>query len=574
MPQIINTNIASLNAQRNLNSAQNANDTALQRLSSGLRINSAADDAAGLSISTRFDAQINGSNQAIRNSADGVSLAQTAEGALDSITDSLQRIRELAVQSANGTNNSIDREALNLEAQQLIDEIENVSETANFNGTSLLDGSFNGIRFQTGANADNSIDVTINEISTNTLGVAKTAGLSAFGGATNETTDTAGTVLSTTQVDTSANALSNGDLVINGVAIQASSGGDDSASFRLQDASAIAKAAAINEKSDETGVTAVALETEVAGQAATYLDTAGSFELNGVSIDVATNSANSNDANRETIVAAINAVSGQTGVVATNTGNDSTGITLTAEDGRNITLSDFNGFAGASNLALGGNAAGSDGAATTVVSTVSAGILLQSNDGSDIVIGEGTGDLANSGFTEGAKSGQAAQISSAQLSGSAGAAFTTIDAGDLTINGISIRATTENDDTVSYANGASTLQHVQSSAISRATAINEVSDNTGVTAIVEATRSSGSQTATALSTATAAFTINGVSTSNIDLSNADASTRRQDTVDAINAISGQTGVTAVDSGDGIELVAEDGRNITIQQGAASALNRC
>ncbi|MBC6963237.1 MAG: flagellin FliC, partial [Nitrosomonas sp.] len=124
MPQIINTNIASLNAQRNLNVSQNSLGTALQRLSSGLRINSAKDDAAGLAISERMTSQIRGMNQAARNANDGISLAQTAEGALVEIGNNLQRIRELAVQSANATNSEDDREALQKEVTQLIDEIQ------------------------------------------------------------------------------------------------------------------------------------------------------------------------------------------------------------------------------------------------------------------------------------------------------------------------------------------------------------------------------------------------------------------------------------------------------------------
>ena len=143
MPQIINTNLASLTAQRNLNTSQASGQKALERLSSGLRINSARDDAAGLAISTRFSAQVKGLNVAIRNAGDGISLAQTAEGALGAVTDSLQRIRELALQSSNATNSDSDRQALNAEAQQLIDEISRVSEQTNFNGRKLLDGSFN-----------------------------------------------------------------------------------------------------------------------------------------------------------------------------------------------------------------------------------------------------------------------------------------------------------------------------------------------------------------------------------------------------------------------------------------------
>src|SRR5688572_9450324 len=148
MPAIINTNIASLNAQRNLNASQSALQVALQRLSSGLRINSAKDDAAGLAISDRFTSQIRGVVQAARNANDGISLAQTAEGGLGEITNNLQRIRELAVQSRNATNSATDRAALNAEAQQLKSEIDRVATQTNFNGVKLLDGSFANQVFQ------------------------------------------------------------------------------------------------------------------------------------------------------------------------------------------------------------------------------------------------------------------------------------------------------------------------------------------------------------------------------------------------------------------------------------------
>ena len=574
MAQIINTNIASLNAQRNLNSAQNGNDTALQRLSSGLRINSAADDAAGLSISTRFDSQINGNNQAIRNSADGVSLAQTAEGALDSITDSLQRIRELAVQSANGTNNAIDREALNLEAQQLIDEIENVSQTANFNGTSLLDGSFKGITFQTGANVGNSIDVSIGAVTTSTLGVSETAGVSAMGGEiTADDIEAPSTTTLTNYVDAQANALSNGDLVINGVSIDASKAAADTSSTAFASSSAIAKAAAINEKSDETGVTAVALETVVQGQALSaatgYADDSGTLEINGVSVALSTAANLDADTNREAIASAINAVSGQTGVTAINTGDDDTGITLVAEDGRNIAISSFTMAAATSTSDLGLGTSLNTASASAVETVVTGSILLQSADGSDITIEGGTGDLANTGFTEGVKSGSAAQLSSTAITGSMSTSVNAIDAGDLTINGISIRATTASDDTSSYDIGGATAEgYTAASAIARAAAINEVAEQTGVSAVAEENIVAGTQ-GTTVGAASATFTINGVTTSALDLTQTDASDRRSDTVDAINALSGQTGVIAIDAGDGIELRAEDGRNIVISSNQAN-----
>jgi flagellin len=157
----INTNVASLNAQNQLSKSQGQNDQALQRLSSGLRINSAKDDAAGLAISTRFSSQISGLNVATRNANDGISLAQTAEGALNEITNNLQRIRELSVQSANSTNSTSDRQALNDEVQQRIGEIDRIASQTAFNGLKVLDGSFGTAGFQVGANAGETINLNL-----------------------------------------------------------------------------------------------------------------------------------------------------------------------------------------------------------------------------------------------------------------------------------------------------------------------------------------------------------------------------------------------------------------------------
>ncbi|WP_303290751.1 flagellin [Marinobacter sp. SS5-14b] len=157
----INTNVASLSAQNQLSKSQGMNDQALERLSSGLRINSAKDDAAGLAISTRFQSQISGLNVATRNANDGISLSQTTEGALDEITNNLQRIRELSVQAANGSNSASDREALNDEVQQRIAEIDRISGQTAFNGLKVLDGSFGQQSFQVGANAGETISINI-----------------------------------------------------------------------------------------------------------------------------------------------------------------------------------------------------------------------------------------------------------------------------------------------------------------------------------------------------------------------------------------------------------------------------
>ena len=161
MASVINTNVASLNAQRNLTSSQNELATALQRLSSGLRINSAKDDAAGLAISDRFTTQIRGLNQAARNANDAISLSQTAEGALGEVTNNLQRIRELAVQSANATNSSSDRAALDLEVQQRLSEIDRISSQTSFNGQKILDGTFGNAAFQVGANVGETISIDL-----------------------------------------------------------------------------------------------------------------------------------------------------------------------------------------------------------------------------------------------------------------------------------------------------------------------------------------------------------------------------------------------------------------------------
>jgi len=170
MPQTINTNIASLNAQRNLNASQSDANTALQRLSSGLRINSAKDDAAGLAISNRLTAQINGINQAVRNASDGISVGQIAEGALNETGNILQRVRELAVQSANASNSADDRAALQAEVTQLVAEVDRIANNTAFGTNKLLDGTFTAQSFQVGANVGETITVGISSAQSDDLG--------------------------------------------------------------------------------------------------------------------------------------------------------------------------------------------------------------------------------------------------------------------------------------------------------------------------------------------------------------------------------------------------------------------
>ena len=234
--QGINTNVMSLNAQRNLTSSSSSLSTSIQRLSSGLRINSAKDDAAGLAISERFSSQIKGLNQAQRNANDGISLAQTAEGALGTVTNNLQRIRELAVQSANATNSSSDRAALQTEAAQLLSEIDRVANQTSFNGVKLLDGSFSSAVFQVGANAGETISVS---------GLVD-SNIAALGSVTAAT----GQSSAVTAIDT-LTAVGAGALVINGTDVGAGIGAAGSTQQRVGQV-----VDAINNYSTTTGVNA------------------------------------------------------------------------------------------------------------------------------------------------------------------------------------------------------------------------------------------------------------------------------------------------------------------------------
>ena len=193
MPQTINTNVQSLTAQRNLNTSQNALSTSMQRLSSGLRVNSARDDAAGLAISTRMNAQVKGMNVAMRNANDGISLAQTAEGALATVTDVLQRMRELAVQAQNGSNGTTDRANLDTEYQQLSQEITRVAAQTKFNGTAIVGAGAGAQVFQVGANGGDTLTVTTTAVTTVAGGLTTAAAASTALGAIDTALDTVNT---------------------------------------------------------------------------------------------------------------------------------------------------------------------------------------------------------------------------------------------------------------------------------------------------------------------------------------------------------------------------------------------
>jgi flagellin len=319
MGLFINTNLSSLNAQRTLTSTSNSLSRSFERLSSGLRINGAKDDAAGLSITTRFSAQIKGLNQAVRNSNDGISLAQTAEGALNETTNILQRVRELAVQSANDTNNDSDRASLQAEVAQLKEELDRIAETSDFNGNKILNGDFLARDLQVGANVGETINVSIKGAGTGDLARQ----------------------VRTEYTTVDDNAFAGNDLTIayrdgdgfSTAGVRGTVAADDSVSTTDNAASAIAKARAINSLTETTGVRAIVGDTTDVGTDITAgtLDGNDFIEVNGQKISGFSVAAN--DASGE-LVDAINAVADETGVVATL--NKDSQLVLTASDGRNI----------------------------------------------------------------------------------------------------------------------------------------------------------------------------------------------------------------------------------------------
>ena len=391
MASVINTNMASLNAQRNLGTSQTALATSLQRLSSGLRINSAKDDAAGMAISSRMTSQINGLNQAARNANDGISLAQTAEGSLNAISDNLQRMRELAVQSANASNSASDRATLQNEVSQLASEIQRVASGAQFNGVNLLDGTFSAQTFQVGANNTSNDKITVSSIAD-----ARTSALGASYSATVTGSAVSGTA-------------SNGSNVqINGVNVIASASG-----------SAKDLATAVNGTAGTGGVTATA-STAVAGTSMVTAALTGTITINGVNTGSITTGGGTLAQDRIAVAAAINAISAATGVTATDSGADATGVTLAAADGRNVVTA-FNTLTAAS---TGVKAASTNYGTLTFTAKGSSGITA---GGTVAIIGSPTTTAAS-------QTGTAIQNISVASASGALSALDSIDAALASIN--------------------------------------------------------------------------------------------------------------------------------------------
>lgn len=372
---VINTNISSLTAQRNLSTNASSLATSMQRLSSGMRINSAKDDAAGMAISERMTSQIRGTNQAARNANDGISLAQTAEGDLAQIGNNLQRMRELAVQSANATNSASDRAALDGEVKSLVQEIDRTAQNSSFNGNKLLDGTFMAQNFQVGANATAADQITVSSIAS-----SRSSALGQFNGFNSQSLGaiTGGTAAAFTL-----------SLTGPGTSVPLGTVGRDAKSM----------AAAIN-SSGVQGLTATAGAAVFTGTitAAASGGTNSTFNLNGTVISVGTTATSAT--NVSNALAAINAQSANTGVTATDTGS---GLKLTAADGRNVDISAFTAGSGTTAATIGDfGLTGAGTGATASTGAVNATYVKPGSSTVSAVVFTGAGLAAASTQTAGA----------------------------------------------------------------------------------------------------------------------------------------------------------------------------
>jgi flagellin len=555
---VINTNVKALAAQASMANVEKKMQASMERLSTGLRINSAKDDAAGLAISNRMTSQIRGYAVAIRNSNDGISMTQTAEGALGQVTDMLQRMRELAVQAGNGAMSASDRKSLQLEVDQMKQEINNVATKTNHNNIKLLDGSAGKIDLQTGVNGGDKMSIGFGSVQTKDIGSGRSASLTSIGTKYDSAADASPPV---PPVSGQSGALKNGDITINGVVVGASSATDDQVSSDAKAASAIAKVAAINRVSEQSGVTATVGKTTAFGTAmsvtagvATNSGTTGAISINGQATASIT-LGDDVEINRLMMTNAINNISKQTGVTAINTHDDKQGIVLVAADGRNIQI-DLGSDLVASDVGLSDTG--------TYIGTYD----LKSKTGEPFKLStETSGSIQNAGLAAGTYgNNQASMVSLPRAAAAAAAApsdTTTgvLNGGTLVINGVAIDAAIGSDD--SSSSTAATSSTKAASAIATAAAINKKSDMTGVKAVADANVVRG--------TGFAAGAVTGLNINGVDVQiNLDANSNRDDVLVAINKYSGQTGVVATGWGDGVQLTAEDGRNISIASDAADA----
>ncbi|WP_417448436.1 flagellin [Idiomarina abyssalis] len=509
MPMVINSNIMSLNAQNQLTKTQNEQNTAMERLTSGKRINSASDDAAGLGIANRMTSQIRGLDQAVRNANDGISLIQTAEGALEESGNILQRMRELSIQSANGTYSEGNRSTLNAEVQQLVKELDRISETTTFNGLNILDGSLRNVDLQVGSDANQTIGFGIQATDAKTLGLGSTSS----------------DVLGAAMQDPSSLSFSDGDVLINGQSIGAFDGSTDSVTDLVNQIS----------------------ENVVGVSASTYGENAATSAGNGVlegatTVDftIVDNDGNtstfsvSDTKNMTELVDKINEAGG--GLVSA-TLNDDNELVISGENVQSIQVEDNSTNADATGMA-------------SADETTYAQLNLTSDYGDPIEITRGgTGtltDLAGLGFRESNAQGEIEGFSITSNN-----AATAWGVGDVSINGVEIDV-----------DGTSTFA-------GKIDAINAASDETGVVANAFAAATwdfSNVNIESAFAAAAAGFEINGIDVG-VSLN---AVTGLEELATALNTNTDKTGVTATVSGSRLILESDQGA-ITISQGTAGTI---
>lgn len=543
---VLNTNLKALAAQESMRASNLSMSQAMERLSTGKKINSAKDDAAGLAISNRMTSQIRGFAKAIQNTNDAISMTQTAEGAYGNVSDILQRLRELAVQSATGTNSQSDRASIQQEVVQLKAQIDQIANTTNHNNIKLLDGTAQKVVIQSGVNSADTMAVSFDSVKTKDIGLGSRAALSSVGGVYT--------------ANTNFDAFSAGALLLNGVLVGASLALDDQSSSATNAASAIAKAAAINKVASQSGVYAKANANVVSGAAMTAAALSGTITINGVTT-TAFSTGTDASLNRQLTVNAINAISNSTGVTATDTGDIETGVTLTAADGRNIVVSYTTLTSATTGVA----------AAATNVGSYS----LFTLDGRDINVTYRDGAQGNNiqdqvGLRVGTYKADQAIFTSYKRTNPAAATAPTsalqglLNGNSMIINGIAIGAALTTDDTASQGANGGPLSSVSSStAIAIAAAINRKTSVTGVTASAAPNVIRGTGFTAAAANSAASVYLNGV-TFDVNV------TSRNGAIDSFNSVSGRTGVVASAFGAGIQLTAADGRNINIGTSAGVA----
>lgn len=527
MSLVINTNVSSLNAQRQLVKSGQELSQASERLASGRRINSAKDDAAGLAITNRLTSQVRGLDQAVRNANDGISLIQTAEGALEETTNILQRVRELSIQSANGIYTDTDRATLDAEVQQLVAELDRIADVTTFNGQNLLDGSLKNIELQVGSQANQTISLSIDAIDADQLGLGSQA-VDLLGSEINLAATVFSAALGTD--------IKDGDVLINGQSI---------GTFETGTADANTLSDLVTSITDNvSGVTASAvtqLEGSQVGSGIIDNDAGQGFnitvtELNG---SVQTYQVRENTTKLDEVIEAVNTVTG--GAVNASV-NDDGELVLANNSGSTIAVTTTGGLNLQTSLGL----VGSIGDGTSQRGQL---ILTSDNDEPITVERGNTGtlvDLHNLGFREAESQGviQGAAISNTN-------ANTALGVGDLTINGTQI--TNTNTDSLS----------------GKIDAINASTDETGVTANAFASFTidlSSINITSAFSLAADNLLLNGT---NVDFS---ADTTAQELADTINVATNTHGVTASVLGGNLKLESDQGAIVlTAQTAAGSAI---